>query len=272
MILNNVSPIVINNTKFKKAPAQKSEGNRAWLKRIIAENGFDSTGLLLLGGASVADFHIRVSQSSLRHDLTPSHWSQVGVLSGPDTFYSVPLQWTGDLSEMPHFNAIQKCRMTDYDDPEWFPNIAFVQFTSDMARILDYAEKLKLQRSMIDLPELVIRWLEYVWAVGDGDNPLANSKGLPSAVFAETIFGIGGIELTPGLATASSCPEAIWQAAKWWKAFYDESSKISVTSQAAPMVPSGCFFMRQESASVYKKPYEPSTKTKSSAPKAKQKK
>jgi hypothetical protein len=158
--------------------------------------------------------------------------------------------------------------MADYDDPDYYPNIAFVQFTTDMDRILEDAERLKMQRSMIDLPELVVRWLEYVWAIGQSGNPLANGKGLPSAVFAETIFGIGGIELTPGLATASSCPEAIWQAAKWWKAFYDESSKISVPSQASPMVPTGCFFMRQESAMVYK-PYIAPDKKK---PAAKQKK
>jgi hypothetical protein len=261
MILNNVSPVVVNNTKFKKTPALKDEGNKAWLKRIITENKFETKGLLLIGGASVADFHIRVAQSSLRHDLTPSHWSQVGVLADANSFYSVPLQWKGELSEMPHSNGIQSCKLADYDDPNFYPNIAYVQFTSDMAMIIDYAEKLKLQRSMIDLPALVVRWLEYIWAVGDGGNPLANGKGLPSAVFAETIFGIGGIELTPGLATSSSCPEAIWQAAKWWKAFYDESSKFSAASQAAPMVPTGCFFMRQESAMVYK-PYVPAANKK----------
>jgi hypothetical protein len=267
MILNNISPVIVNNTKFKKAPAQKGEGNKAWLKRVIGENKFDSRGLLLLGGASVADFHIRVAQSSLRFDLTPSHWSQVGVLSDANSFYSVPLQWNGELSEMPHFNGIQSCKLADYDDPDLFPNIAFIQFTRDMDRILEDVERLKMQRSMIDLPELVIRWLEYVWAVGQSGNPLANGKGLPSAVFAETIFGIGGIELTPGLATASSCPEAIWQAAKWWKAFYDESSKFSVPSQASPMVPAGCFIMRQESAMVYK-PYIAPDKKKT-APKQK---
>jgi hypothetical protein len=265
MILNNVSPVVVNNTKFKKAPAQKDEGNKAWLKRIIAENKFESKGLLLIGGASVANFHIRVAQSSLRHDLTPSHWSQVGVLSDANSFYSVPLEWRGEISEMPHSNGIQSCKLADYDDPDLFPNIAYVQFTTDMGMILEYAEKLKFQRSMIDIPELVIRWLEYVWAVGQGDNPLANGKGLPSAVFAETIFGIGGIELTPGLATASSCPEAIWQAAKWWKAYYDESSKFSAASKAAPMVPTGCFIMRQESAMVYK-PYVPPAGKKTTTP------
>lgn len=268
MILNNISPVIVNNTKFKKVPAKKDEGNSAWLKRILAENKFDPRGLLLLGGASVTDFHIRVAQSSLRFDLTPSHWSQVGVLSDANSFYSIPFQWKGELSEMPHFNAIQLCKMADYDDPNLFPNIAFVQFTRDMEIILEYAERLKFQRSMIDLPELVIRWLEYVWAVVH-DNPLANGKGLPSAVFAETIFGIGGIELTPGLATASSCPEAIWQAAKWWKAFYDETSKISVASQATPMAPEGCFIMRQESAMVYKPYVAPEKKKPARKPKKK---
>lgn len=263
MILNNASPLIVNNTKFRKVPAKSGEGNSAWLKRVIAENKFDPRGLLLIGGASVADFHIRVAQSSLRFDLTPSHWSQVGVLSNASSFYSVPFRLDGDISELPHLNGIQLCKMADYDDPNFFPNIAFVQFTKDMDMILDYAERLKQQRSMIDIPELIIRWLEYVWKVGQSGNPLANGKGLPSAVFAETIFGIGGIELTPGLAIASSCPEAIWQAAKWWKAFYDETSKISVTSQATPMAPEGCFFMRQESAMVYK-PYIPE-KTKPTA-------
>jgi hypothetical protein len=268
MILNNTAPVIVNNTSFKKAPALPGEGNKAWLKRIIGENDFDPRGLLLLGGASVADFHIRVAQSSLRFDLTPSHWSQVGVLPNATSFYSIPFQWKGELSDLPHFNAIQLCKMSDYDDPDLFPNIAFVQFTRDMDMILENAERLKMQRSVIDLPELVIRWLEYVWAVGQAGNPLANGKGLPSAVFAETIFGIGGIELTPGLATASSCPEAIWQAAKWWKAYYDESSKISVASQARPMAPAGCFFMRQESAMVYK-PYVPPTDKKKTPAKAK---
>lgn len=269
MILNNVAPIIRNNKAFKRVLANKDETNRAWLKRIIIENKFDGSGLLLLGGTSVADFHIRVAQSSLRHDLTPSYWSMVGVLTSADSFYSVPLQWKGELSEMPHSNGIQICKLADYDDPSKFPNIAFIQFTSDMTRILEYAEKLKWQRSVIDLPELVIRWLEFVWAVGQNGNPLANAKGLPSAVFAETIFGIGGIELTPGLATASSCPEAIWQSAKWWSAYYEETEKITVTSQSRSMVPAGCFVMRQPSAAVFAEAFVPKERSKTSVRKAK---
>jgi hypothetical protein len=267
MILNNYSPIRQNNKKFNPEPAEGDEGNHAWLERVIGKNKFTKSGLLLIGGASVPDFHIRVAQSHLRYNLTPSHWSIVGIMSDTDTFYSVPLQWKGELAEMPHANAIQKCSMADYDNPKWFPNIAFIQFTKDMKKVLENAADLHWRRSLIDLPELVVRWLEYVWAVGQSGNPLSNAKGLPSAVFAEAAYGMAGIELTPGLATASSCPEAIWQAAKWWSAFYEKTGKVRVESQAASMVPAGCFLMRQESAMVYA-PYVPPEEKK---PAAKQK-
>lgn len=256
-----------NNKELKREPARRREGNKAWLKRVISANGFDSRGLILVGGNSVADFHIRVSQSSLRHDLTPSYWSMVGILIDPETFYSVPLQWNGDLSEMPHANGIQICKMDDYNDPAQFPNIAFIQFTTDMAKIIKNAKKLRWQRSLIDFPELVIRWLAYVWKAGPPSNPLAEAKGLPSAVFAETAFGVGGIELTPGLATASCCPEAIWQAAKWWGKYYEGASDMNVKSRAASMVPKGCFFMRQPAAAVNEKLYVSPAKKKTAASK-----
>jgi len=246
-----------NNEELKREQARAGEGNKAWLKRVTG--GDDSRGLILIGGNSVVDFHIRVSQSSLRHDLTPSYWSMVGILSDAETFYSVPLQWTGDLSEMPHSNGIQVCKIDDYNDPARFPNIAFIRFTADMAKIIGHAKNLRWQRSLVDLPELVVRWLEYVWMAGASSNPLAEAKGLPSAVFAETAFGVGGIELTPGLATAAACPEAIWQAAKWWSTFYAGASDMKVRSRAAPMVPRGSFALRQPSAAVFEKAYEPKT-------------
>lgn len=256
MIVNNFAFGAKNNADFKREEARAGEGNKAWLSRIIKANNFDNRGLILLGGSSVSDFHIRVAQSSLRHDLTPSYWSMVGILSDADSFFSVPLQWQGDFSEMPHSNGIQLCKMADYNDPVHYPNIAFIQFTADMARIIKNAQQLKWQRGLVDLPELVVRWLEYVWAVGQGGNPLASGSGLPSAVFAEAAYGIGGIELTPGLATASSCPEAIWQAAKWWSTYYEETSDMNLKSRAESMVPKGCFFMRQPAAAVYAKPYK----------------
>jgi hypothetical protein len=51
--------------------------------------------------------------------------------------------------------------------------------------------------------------------------------GIPSAVLIESAYSIIGVELTPGLAGQSSCPEAIWQAAKWWHEFYDSEAAVT---------------------------------------------
>lgn len=254
MIANNISPDYKKNTSFKREQAKRGEGNRAWLRRVTKENELTESGLLLLGGNSVVDFRIRVAQSYLRHDLTPSYWSLVGIISkDTETFFSVPLEWRGELSEMPRQNGIQECAIKDYDDPDKYPNVAIVQFTDTPEDILKYADLLRLQRSsVVDLVELVVKWLGHVWGVNDHQNPLLGGAGLPSAVFAETVYGISGIELTPGLETTSSCPESIWQAAKWWRTYYEETSEI-VTSRAKSIVPRGCFALRQPAASVREK-------------------
>lgn len=263
MIANNISPDVHKNRQFKRFAAKKNEGNKAWLKRAISENGYAKQGLLLIGGNSVPHFHIRVAQSYLRHDLSPSYWSLVGIMSDENTFFSVPLQWGGELGEMPRQNGIQKCSISDYDDPKHFPNIAFVQFTDDHKQILKIADKLKLQRSsVIDLVGLVVDWLEYVWGVRQKGNPLFENEGLPSAVYAEAVYGICGIELTPGLEAASSCPESIWQSAKWWTSYYKESSEINaISSQSQTIVPQGSFMIRQAAAAIYEKPFTPRKRT-----------
>lgn len=239
-----------NNKQLKVMTAKPDEGNESWLGRAMKEQG-DSAGLLLFGGTSVADFHIRVAQSQLRYDLTPGHWSMVGIAVDEETFLTVPMQWQGDLDDMPHSNSIQKFRIADFDDRDRWPNVAFIRFTSDMSAIVKHAEAMVWQRSVVDLPELVIRWLEYVWGVQNVVNPLTIGKGIPSAVFAEVAFGIAALELTPGLASSSSCPEAIWQAAKWWHKFYAETTQSM--SQTPAIVPAGNFLIRQRSAAIRKK-------------------
>jgi hypothetical protein len=250
MIANSVSPDAKENAAFKPVDALKNETNREWLKRVQKDTSFGTSGLLLIGGNSVTHFRIRTAQSHLRRDLMPSYWSLVGILSSEKAFFSAPLDWKGKLSKMPFANGIQSCKLSDYDDPARFPNIAVIQFARTDESILEYAKRLQLQRSVIDLPALIISWLEYVWAVGKKGNPLTEGHGLPSAVFAETVFGIAGIELTPGLATASSCPEAIWQSARWWKSFYEETSKVNSESQVNSIVPKGYFALRQPAAAV----------------------
>lgn len=44
--------------------------------------------------------------------------------------------------------------------------------------------------------------------------------GTPSAAFIEALASACGYDLTPGLESRASCPEAIWQAARWWHEFH----------------------------------------------------
>ncbi len=76
--------------------------------------------------------------------------------------------------------------------------------------------------------------------------------GLPSSAFVETVFAMANFELTPGLSSASSCPEAIWQSAKWWTGFYKSvaDSDDARKKTAVAMVPEGCYIVRQPSAAV----------------------
>lgn len=250
MVGNSVPLKIENNKEFKKLAANDGESNTAWLDRVFQEEIRREGSILLLGGNSMADFRVRVSQSHLRFDLTPSYWSIVGVLTADNKMFTVPLEIAGDISEVPHINGVREFELSAFDDAERFPNIAVIQVTPTPEKVIDYIEPMKYQRGLIDLPALVLSWLGYVWCVGKRGNPLLDGEGLPGAVFAETLFGLAGIELTPGLATASTCPEAIWQAAKWWASFYAQTSDFVAPGQAQSMVPRGCFALRQPSAAI----------------------
>ena len=242
-----------SNDKLVDLKSEPDETNSAWLKRAGAKDG-----VLLIGGASITHFRIRVAQSHARADLKPSSWSLAGILVNETQFLSVPLELRGDSSEIAQGNGIQLCNIADYDDEKRFPNIAVIRFTRDHSKILDNCKllggdrdtKKPAQRTIIDLPTLMLPWLNYVWICGKASNPLTDGLGLPSAAFVETAYGIAGIELTPGLASATSCPEAIWQAAKYWHAFYREAAKTGNTRNARQQVPDGQFAVRQKAAAA----------------------
>jgi hypothetical protein len=170
----------------------------------------------------------------------------------------VPLDLTGDASDIATNNGVQTCNISDYDDPERFPNIAVIRFTRDTDKILinskliagDREARRPAQRNIIDLPTLMLPWLSYVWVCGKASNPLTDGLGLPSAAFVETVYGIAGIELTPGLSSATSCPEAIWQAAKYWHLFYKEAAKTDSARNAKQQVPTGQYAVRQKAAAA----------------------
>jgi hypothetical protein len=238
------SPATKPNQSLKPMSLAAGETNTQWLARNKL-----TEGVILLGGNSLAHFRIRNAQAHLRSDLLPSYWSLVGLLVDGKTFVTVPLDLNGDISRVPQENGVQTCDMADYDDPARFPNIAVVRFTEDTSMIHDDLKRLMTQRSIIDIPSLILPWFGYVWGASDYGNPLLKGTGLPSAVFVETMYGIGGVELTPGLSSSSSCPEAIWQSAKWWHDFYSETSDV-VKGQATTISPKGYFALGQRSAAV----------------------
>jgi hypothetical protein len=226
------APTSTANTAFVKdarsevAPSGEPPGtetNLAWVTRARkADKTFAAPGdVVLLGGANLADFRLRVAQSHIRDDLTPSYWSQVGVLDAGDRVLTAPLWPLLRPEVVPITNGIRSLPLSGFDDPTRWPNIAIVRFPGARRPPVACVDDLRKQRAMIDIPALVLHWLAFVWGAGSAPNPLVNGSGIPSAVMTEAAFGLAEVELTPGLAAASSCPEAIYQSAKWWHDFYE---------------------------------------------------
>lgn len=250
MLSMRASTATAPNGGLVEQRAKRGETNAAWLRRAGLEQG-----VVLLGGATLADVRVRFAQSLVRHDLTPSSWSAAALLLG-DRVLTVPLDGGGDVSSVPAANGIRTLALDTLDDPDRYPNIALIAFAAPGGDALaEAAADVGRQRGLLDLPGLVVAWLAWIWGVDDG-NPLVAGKGVPGAAFVEAVHAIADIELTPGLASASSCPEAIWQSAKWWRDYYQESARVAATGMtrsaghAQPQVPAGVYAVRQPAAAV----------------------
>ena len=90
-------------------------------------------------------------------------------------------------------------------------------------------ERFQMQRAVLDAVDLLVRWIAYAWGVTQTTNPLLENRGMPSAAMLDVVFGAVGFDLTPGLESRASCPEAIWQAAKWWHNYYEEQKRKPLT-------------------------------------------
>jgi hypothetical protein len=145
--------------------------------------------------------------------------------------------------------------LADLDDPARWPNIGVLRFADRMPSVLAQVDVLRTRRTILDLPDLLVAWLAFGWAAGSAENPLLAGRGLPSAALVETAHTLSGIELTPGLASASSCPEAIWQAVKWWREYYEGAVRIGGRGMARPLVPRGVYGIRQRSAALLLEPH-----------------
>jgi len=254
------------NPKLIEKKARRGEGNKAWLAGLGAPDGvkLDENGVILIGGSTLADFRVRVAQSAARTDMLPSFWSLCGILWAGGKCVTVPLDLrtreptrrrdNDDVSAIPRCNAVRICSLEEFDDPKRYPNIAAIRFAKVHMDVDRHIARVQMDRNVIDLAAILLPWLAFVWGTSGSTNPLQNGIGLPSSAFVETVFAMAGFELTPGLSSASSCPEAIWQAAKWWTNFYESTGPSVQSVKAVPMTPEGYYAIRQQEAAVMDRP------------------
>jgi len=216
------------NPRFNPVPRKPKEDNLAWLARTLP-SGSKQSALVLVGGRGPCSFRLRVAQSHLRDDLTPSHWSHALLLGngsgkpGDRRTYEISLEPAAGFGYAPAANAVQEGKLGAYRDEQQYPNIAVITVPVATVELEKHLEKFKSQRAVLDAMELLVAWLAYVWGVGRAANPLMDGMGIPSAAMIEVVVGAAGYELTPGLASRSSCPEAIWQSACWWYKYYEKA-------------------------------------------------
>lgn len=220
---------------FIREERRKGEGNLDWfertLKTLSAQKGVRGAAcLVLLGGKEETDFHLRVAQGHVRHDMSPSHFSHVALLQGSGwtrrgALWEISLQPQAGFGYPPAENAIQSGSLKSYASADRYPNLAVMRLPVRVSVLKNTLTDFKKQRSELDCVQLTLAWLAWVWGAGRAGNPLLEGTGIPSAAFIEALVSSAGFDLTPGLASRSSCPEAIWQAAKWWHKFYEADQR-----------------------------------------------
>ncbi|HEX6387159.1 MAG TPA: hypothetical protein VF177_21035 [Anaerolineae bacterium] len=237
------------NDQFPPQPRQGRENNLSWLERVLAgeaeaDHSQDRAYIVLLGGKSPVAFRLRVAQSQLRHDLAPSHWSHAVLLGqveadlGRTTVYEISLEPNRGFGFPPPTNGVQEGQLQQYRNPRDYPNIALLHVTvppekqvdpekSFRQQVMEALDRFKKQRAVLDALELTLQWLAYAWGTGHSDNPLLDGLGIPSAAMLEMVYGAVGFDLTPGLESRASCPEAIWQGAKWWHPYYSRENQAA---------------------------------------------
>ena len=172
---------------FVESARADGEDNLAWLRRALGdlpapEIEGTPTHLVLIGGRDQISFRLRVAQAHLRHDMTPSHWSHAALLGPVRNYarrtqtYEVSLEPAGGFGIPAATNALQVGRITTYADPDRYPNIALLRLPVDAAlwqrattrEQISVLERFEKQRSVLDVTELVLQWLAFLWGVGRG--------------------------------------------------------------------------------------------------------
>lgn len=250
MIRSQNAPALPQQSLDQEVLARRAgENNLQWLARARDElkPAPDETAVLLLGGDDRLSRRLRQAQARLRNDLAPSWWSHVlwlpaaADLVADSAVTEISLNPPGGFGFPAQDNGVQQGKLGHYRrrvvsaeaDQNSYPNIALLLVPVTDAVVASALADLRKQRLQQDFPALVLRWLAWAWGTDAQDNPLLQGVGLPSAVMLEAAFAAAGYDLTPGLESRSCCPEAIWQAVRWWQAYQQTrpDGKASIRSR-----------------------------------------
>lgn len=237
MIRVSASPTATASKHFEQSQRESGESNLRWFSRRIGmlkekEDGVELGYVALIGGKAESHFRLRVAQAHVRHDFSPSHWSHCALLTASASLargeakgecWEISLEPSGGFRFPPRDNALQVGSLDEYDSTNAFPNVALIQLPTPMEDLANAIKLYKRQRIMLDAVSLLHTWLGYAWGVGSTNNPLYDGDGIPSAALIETLTGACGFDITPGVDAGTSCPEIIWQAAKYWHEWYESA-------------------------------------------------
>ncbi len=230
-----------HSSHFVEIDRRSTQDNVDWIQKHF-EEGSDAAHLILIGGIDPISLRLRMAQAKARQDYTPSHWSHVCFMQKPakrfgqTSVLEIRVDPPSGFDYPPATNAVQKGKLDDYRDSKRFPNVALMRLPIRRTKVDDVCKQFRMQRNVISGVDNLTAWLAYVWGVTNATNPLLDEVGVPSAVFLEYVVGAVGFDLTPGLASRASCPEAIWQTAKWWHEFYEADMDESNDDSTHPIV------------------------------------
>ncbi|KPA91731.1 hypothetical protein PF66_01754 [Pseudomonas asplenii] len=218
------------NPDFVEQQRPARENNIDWLARAIAALGGDApleqSYILLLGANDTLSWRLRIGQSHLRFDLLPSYWSSAVLLKlhqrslKESTVIHVPLFQPADGLFATERNGVVETPLSEFGNTRKWKNIALITFPVPQETVLSQLLLFEKGRSYIDALEHVLRWLAFAWGVARTPNPIHDGVGLPSACMLETLFASAGLDITPGLESRASSPEAIWATALYWYEHY----------------------------------------------------
>ena len=219
---------------FVEVERKSGQDNLAWIRENLKDSK-DKTTLVMVGGKSPTSFRLRMAQSHVRSDLMPSYWSHVMLLDTPAEDFGATEIDEISLEPREGFgfpateNGVQRGKLRQYARRSEYPNVAVLNVPVKYSDVSAAMEKFKKQRAVLDGVDLIVNWLAYVWGVARSPNPLLDGQGIPSSAMLEIVIGACGFDLTPGLESRSSCPEAIWQAARWWHEYYKGQDRPGLT-------------------------------------------